>query len=155
MCELFKVLFPSIAPAEVGDRRKGNRIGSLLSELDTAQAAAKQLVLLASWPRPARNKVGQLQHAIPFVNDTLAEHRQELQLKHIHSVLLYHPQPIRAPAPSSSSSSSSKGCRPQKQQELQEPKQQQRVERGRHFVDLLTFCDVIKVDCHRLLHVLA
>lgn len=26
---------------------------------------------------------------------------------------------------------------------------------GKHFVDLLTFCDVIKVDCHRLLHVLA
>lgn len=103
----------------------------------------------------AESKVGQLQlHAIPFVNDTLAEHQQEqqeLQLMHIH---LHGLIPFPASSAFSSSSSSSRGCRPQQQKEKQQGWERGR-RGGKHFVDLLTFCDVIKVDCHRLLHVLA
>lgn len=69
----------------------------------------------------AESKVGQLQlHAIPFVNDTLAEHQQEqqeLQLMHIH---LHGLIPFPASSAFSSSSSSSKGCRPQQQKEKQQ-----------------------------------
>lgn len=68
---------------------------------------------------------------------------------HLHGLI-----PFPASSAFSSSSSSSKGCRPQQQKEKQQGWERER-RGGKHFVDLLTFCDVIKVDCHRLLHVLA